>query len=163
VENNNSYKGTAQYNRLDTGRFFIYGRAVGSHDGIAGLVYRISLGPGVGYYFVKTNGTTLSSEIGPGYVFEDKEGQSTSYMSLRVAENFEHKFNDHFRIWEYAVFLPKAEDFNNYVANVEVGVESALTKKLSLRVCLDDTYDSEPAAGHVPNDMKLVSALAYKF
>lgn len=44
-----------------------------------------------------------------------------------------------------------------------MGVEADLTKKMSLRVTLQDIYDNEPAAGRKRNDIRLVSGVAYKF
>jgi hypothetical protein len=34
---------------------------------------------------------------------------------------------------------------------------------MSLQVCLDDTYNTEPASGFKRNDVKLVSGISYKF
>ena len=45
----------------------------------------------------------------------------------------------------------------------ELGVESGLTKQVSLRVYLQDTYDNEPAPGREKNDFKLIAGVAYKF
>ena len=49
--------------------------------------------------------------------------------------------------------------------NAEFGIEADLTKKknLSLRVTLDDTYNNQPAPGRLQNDLKLITAIAYKF
>ena len=49
------------------------------------------------------------------------------------------------------------------IINAEAGVDSSLTKKLSLRVFAVDNYLSEPAAGREKNDLRLVTAVAYKF
>jgi putative salt-induced outer membrane protein YdiY len=68
-------------------------------------------------------------------------------------------------LWETAEILPQVDDFNNYIVNFEIGVEADLnsSKKLALRVYLDDTYNNVPAAGRKKNDLKLVAAVAYKF
>ena len=51
----------------------------------------------------------------------------------------------------------------NYVFNAEVGASAPLNKVLSLRIVFQDTYDSQPAAGRVPNDMKIVGGVECKF
>lgn len=163
VKNVEAVHGFAQYNRLFSDRFYAYARVDGLHDGIADVDYRITASPGIGYYFIKEKATTFSGEVGPGGVFERQGGKDNSYVTLRVAEKFEHKINDHVRIWESAEFLPDVSDFDKYVVNAEVGVESGLTKHTNLRVYLQDTYDNQPAAGRKNNDVKLVSALAWKF
>ena len=136
----------------------------GLHDAIADVDYRFSVGPGVGYYFVKATNTFLRGEIGPGYIYEhDGDGSHRSYMSLRIADRFEHKLNEHAKIWEAAEFLPQVDRFGNYIINAEVGVETTMTKKLSLLTYLQDGYHSEPAPGRLKNDIKLVSAIKYTF
>jgi hypothetical protein len=67
------------------------------------------------------------------------------------------------RIWEWVEYLPQVEDFGNYILNAEIGVESSLSKALSLRVYVVDTYNSVPAPGRKKNDVKLVAALGVRF
>ena len=71
--------------------------------------------------------------------------------------------NSFVRLWEKAEILPQLDKYQNYVVNAEIGLESSLTKTLALKTYLDDTYQSEPASGRVRNDVKLVTAVAYKF
>ena len=42
-------------------------------------------------------------------------------------------------------------------------METAITRKISLQLTLDDAYVNRPAAGRTDNDVKLVSGIAYKF
>jgi len=51
----------------------------------------------------------------------------------------------------------------NYLLNFEAGIETAITKKWSLRVVFQDQYASEPANGRKQNDMRLLAGTAYKF
>ena len=163
TKNAESLHGFGQYNRLFTERFFGYLRVEGLHDAVADIKYRLQIGPGVGYYFIKTTNTTFRAEIGPGYVYEQDKTEHHSYMSLRIAERFDQKINAHAKIWEFAEYLPQVDRFSNYLINAEVGIETAITKKLSQKTYLQDSYHSEPAAGRLKNDLKLVAALSYKF
>jgi putative salt-induced outer membrane protein YdiY len=162
-KNNETLHGFIQYNRLLSDRLYIYGRVDGLHDGIADIDYRFTFSPGVGYYFIKTDKTRLSGEVGPGFVTEKQGGRSRSYWTLRVAERFEHKFNEKTKIWQSLEWLPAVDDFNDYILNGEVGLDTALTQKLSLRTFLQNSYDNTPAPGRERNDLKLVTGLAYKF
>lgn len=164
VKNAESVHGFGQYNRLFTDRWFGYLRVEGLHDAIADIRYRITVSPGVGYYFIKETNTTLRAEVGPGYIYEkDTDGPHHSYMTLRLAERFEHKINEHARVYESVEVLPQVDRFSNYIINGEVGVETTMTKKLSLLTYVQDTYHSEPADSRLKNDIKLVSAIKYKF
>ena len=155
--------GFAQYNHLFTERFFGLLRVDALHDNIATVDYRITLSPGVGYYFIKNTNTFLRAEAGPGFVFERTGGVTDEYVTLRLAERFETKINDRVKLWQSVEWLPAVEDFSDYVLNAELGIDTSLTKKLSLRTYVQDTYDSTPAAGLKKNDVKLVMAIAYKF
>ena len=163
VKNSESLHGFGQYNRLITDRLFGYARVDALHDAIADVDYRVTLSPGVGYYFIKNDRTTLSGEIGPGVIFEKQGDRTHDYMTLRIAERLEHKLNDRVKLWESVEFLPQVDKFSNYIVNSEVGVDSSLTKKLSLKVFAQDTYHSEPAKGREKNDLKLVTAIGYHF
>lgn len=166
---NNSVKdaetlhGFGQYNHLFTPRWFGYMRADGLHDGIADIKYRVTLSPGAGYYFIKSKATTLAGEVGPGVVFEKLDGENQGYLTPRIAERFAHKMDDHTRIWQSLEFLPQVDNPDNFLANAEIGVEAALTKKLSLRTVMDDCYANIPAPEREHNDLKLISGIAYKF
>ncbi len=61
----NMVHGFTQYNQLFTDRFYGYARAEARHDDVADLPYRVSLGGGAGYYFIKNTNTDLSVEVGP--------------------------------------------------------------------------------------------------
>jgi putative salt-induced outer membrane protein YdiY len=158
-----------QWNHLFTERFFGYLRLEGLHDAVADIHYRFTFSPGAGYYFIKNPKTYLAGEVGPGFVtervhnsFYDRDDDQ-EYMTIRFADRFEHKFSDTVRVWQRAEFLPQIDRWRNYIINAEVGVEAALSKKLSLRSYVLDTYDNEPAEGRKKNDIKWVTALAYKF
>ena len=153
-----------QWNRLFSERLYGYVRGEALHDGIADLRYRFTGTAGAGYYLIKEARTSLAVEVGPGYVYEKLTSGVNSFATIRFAERFEHKLSDTARIWQSAEFLPSLSDFtSDYVINAELGIESALTKKLSLRSVLTDTYDSTPSAGRKSNDLKLTTGLAYKF
>ncbi len=163
VDNVNNYKASSQWNHLFTERFYAYARADAMRDVIADLDYRFNVGPGVGYYLIKATNTTLACETGSGYQDEHLGGEYNSLGTLRAAENLEHKFNDFARLWEKTEILPQMDQFQNYLVNAEIGIEASITKSISLKTCLDDNYQSQPAAEHYRNDVKLVSGISYKF
>ena len=152
-----------QVNHLFTDNFFGYLRVNALHDGISDLQYRLTIGPGVGYYLLKTTNTTLAVEGGSAIVFERLGSEDNTYATLRLAERFEHKFKDRARIWQTVEILPQVNDFNNFIVNAEIGIESSLSKKLSLQTFVVDNYVNQAAAGRQQNDVKLVSGLKYKF
>ena len=159
----NNYKALGQWNHLFTDRFFGYVRTDALRDIIANLNYRLTIGPGAGYYLIKEANTTLAAEAGAGLEVQRLGGTDAQFATLRLAERFEHKFDDRARLWQSVELLPQVDKFNNYVVNFEIGVEAAVSKSFSLKTYLDDTYVNIPAAGRKQNDAKLVAGISYKF
>ncbi|HEX3628702.1 MAG TPA: DUF481 domain-containing protein [Verrucomicrobiae bacterium] len=165
VQNVNSVHGSAQNNYTfidDT--WYGYVREDALHDEMANVDYRITSSIGAGYYFIKNKTTTFSSEAGPSFQTEKLDGSIIhNYPSARLAESLDHKIDDHARIWENIEFLPPLTFPDAFLINAEVGVETPLTKQLSLQTYLQDNYANVPAPGFKPNDLKLVSGLVMKF
>lgn len=158
-------RGFGQYNRLFNERLYGGLRLDGEYDGIAGVDYRFRISPLLGYYVIKTPKTMLALEAGPSVVFEQLESaHSDTYIGARFGERFEHKLSDTTKIWQSLEYIPDVEHWaERYLLIAELGIDTAITKKLSLRAVLQDTYNSEPAAGREENDLRLITGLAYKF
>lgn len=157
--------GFLQYNALFTPLFYGYARVEGFHDDVADIHYRLTIGPGVGYYFIKNKRTDFSVEGGPGYISQSIGSSRQNFVTFRVAEKFHWQLSDRARLWENAEIDPDLQNTESYIITSEIGVAADLTadKNLSLNVFLDDDYESEPAAGRLKNDAKLVAAVDYKF
>ena len=162
-----SFRGFGQYNRLFNDRTYGFVRAEGLYDKIAQLQPRVTISAGLGHYFIKNDRTQLSGEVGPSLIYEHQKRGATAvdrtFMALRVAERLDHKISDKTKIWQSAEFLPQVDDFNNYVLNFEVGLDTELYKNLSLRTYLQSTYDNVPVPGRKKLDTRFVTAVAYKF
>jgi putative salt-induced outer membrane protein YdiY len=165
VKNAEQLDGAAQYNRLATKRLYYGIKQDGLHDGIAGIDYRFTTSPLAGYYLIKSPETSLGVEAGPGYVYQRSEGSATtlSHATLRAGERFEHKINGTTKIWQNAEILPEVNNFGNYYADGEIGINTAITKHASLTSFVDDSYYSVPTIGRLHNDIKLVTGITYKF
>lgn len=161
--NANYLRGFGQYNRLYNDKLFGYLRVDAIHDDIADLNLRLSIGPGVGYYFIKSDVASLQVEAGASYTFEDQGGNSDSYASLRFAERYSRKITETTNFWQSAEFLPQIDDWENFLLLVEIGVESKITDNLSLRAVLQDNYDNQPAPGRKENDLRLITGISHTF
>jgi putative salt-induced outer membrane protein YdiY len=161
--NNELAAGYGQYNHLFSERFYVYGRVDALYDGIADIDYQVNLSPGVGYYFIKKERTTLLGEFGPGYMWEKKGGVADDYATLRFAQKYEQKLGEKARLWESLSYLPQIDDWGNYRLIAEIGIEAPIVKDLSLRLVASDIYNSQPAAGKEENDFMLIGGVSYKF
>jgi len=158
------YKAYGQWNHLFSEELYGGVKVDGLHDRIAGIDYRFTVSPLIGYYLIKNARTYLAVEAGPGFVAEQfKDGDSREYWTARFAERFEHKFSDKAKVWQSAEFLPRVDEWSDYVINAEVGASAAITERVDLRIVLQDTYRSEPPAGRKENDLKVIAGIGYRF
>jgi putative salt-induced outer membrane protein YdiY len=157
-------KAVGQYNRDITDRLYWLVATSILYDKIAGIDYRWTVGPGLGAYLIKNDSTTLGVDVGPTYIREKlADGTEDDIASLRVGERFDHNLSETAKIWQAAEYLADFDDFGAYLFNAEVGVEAVLKAALSLRVVLQDRYDSKPLPGLEKNDLALITSLVYKF
>jgi len=157
-------KGFGQWNHLFTPQVYAGVRVSGEHDDVANLTYRGIVSPLAGYYFIKQTNTFLFGEFGPAFVTEKFFGEDRhDYVSLRFAERGEYKFQGGAKIWEGVEWLPKIQDFQNYLVNAEIGISAPIAKALSISLIIQDTYKSVPAQGKEKNDLKLIAGVTYTF
>ena len=157
-------KGYGQWNHLLSPQAYVGLRITGDHDDVAALTYRTTVSPLVGYYFVKQTNASLAGEIGPSYVREKFFGEDVhNYLALRLAERGEYKFVSGAKIWESVEWLPKIQDFQNYLVVAEAGVSAPISKTFSVSLVVQDNYKSVPAFGKMQNDLKLIAGLSYIF
>lgn len=142
-----------------TDRTFVYLDADFFHDDIASISYRVTAGPGAGYYFLKSDALKLSVEAGPSYLVEKVDGVDGDHLVLRLADRLEWQCSDTAKMWQSAEFLPQVDDVDNYLLHAEVGAEAAMTSRVSLRLVLQDRYNSRPADGKKHNDLTLIAGV----
>ncbi|HPY62663.1 MAG TPA: DUF481 domain-containing protein [Kiritimatiellia bacterium] len=131
------------------------------YDDVALVDYRVTLGPGLGVYLVKSDKHELSLEIGPSYVWEKVDGVTDDFLALRIAERGSCQITDNTKFVQSVECVPNTEDFNDYLITAEAGVETAMSERWSLRVVLQDKYDSTPAADAEHNDISLIAGVAF--
>jgi len=164
TKNNETLRGFSQYNRLFTNeRTYALFNVAALHDAIADVEFRLTVSPGLGHYFYKSEKFELSGELGPGFVYEKLGSRTDNYMSLRVAESAKYQISERARLWQKLELIPQVDNFDNVLVMAEIGIDSDLTEKLGLRLTIQDVYDNEPAAGRKSNDLRVVSSLRYKF
>jgi putative salt-induced outer membrane protein YdiY len=158
----NNAKGFANVKKTLSEKTFAYFDLTLDHDEIADLNYRLTAGPGVGLFLVKTDDNKLSFETGPTFVSEDKADVQDEYLALRIGENGEMRFTNKSKIWESVEYLPQVDDVTRYLLNAELGIEAAVNNRLSLRLVLQDKYDSDPGQDLESNDLSFIAGISLK-
>ena len=130
------------------------------YDDVAAIDYRAMISAGLGAYLVKNEKTSLSVDIGPAYIWEDVAGITDDYVAVRFGQRIDHALSKTANVWQSTEYLPKADDFGDYLLNVEVGAEAAMSSRLNLRLVLQNKHDSKPGIGLEKNDLVLIGGVS---
>lgn len=132
-------------------------------DKFADIDYRFSLNFTYGYYWIDTEETVFSTELGLGLTVEDKGDGNDSYLNGLFDQHFEHQFNDHAKVFQNLSFSPRLGDVSEYRIEFDAGIETQITETVAFKVSIEDRYESQPAEGKESNDLKIIAGLSYKF
>ncbi len=152
----------AGYRRNADKVWFLLANAGYNYDQVADVDYRWILSPGVGARLLNRSAVRLSLEAGPAWISEKVGGVEDEYWSLRAAERLELTLEGGAKIWQTVEYLPAFDDLGDALVNAELGVEAALTQRLSLRLVARNIYDRTPAEGRQKNDLSIIGGLALK-
>lgn len=137
--------------------------ASAAYDDIALLDYRFILGPAAGLHLIATDPFTLDVEVGPSYVWEKLDDVTDDYLAVRFAERAAWTISETSKLVQDLEYLPKADDFDQYLLNAGVSLETKVAANLVLSLSLEDKYNSTPAEGLEENDLSLVASLGLSF
>ncbi|WP_343222173.1 DUF481 domain-containing protein [Novosphingobium profundi] len=141
--------------------YFVYGRTQYERDPISGYDNRYSLSGGLGRRLISNKAMTLSVEAGPAlrqidYVDDPSETQWSILTSL----DFGWKLNDTVKITQTASAYVGSD--NNTFTTL-TGIESAMTKRLKLRLSYNFEHETSPASGTLKTDTTSTFSLVYGF
>ncbi len=142
--------------------FFLYGGGTLEHDDVAKVDYRAMLGLGLGTFLVHRDNLRISIEGGTGYLFEEVDGRSSDYPTLRLAERAELRISPTSKLWQMAEYIPQSDEIDNYLLNTEAGVEAAVNSRMNLGLVVKYRYDSTPPAGVEKGDFSLTAQVSLR-
>ncbi len=163
-KNMDNGKVDAQYNRFLTKRLFGHFHSSYETDDIAELDHRvvIGLGPGIGVQLIDTEEDQLAVEFGFSYFDEKQSNTSDNGVIMRIAQRFEHRFNGHACFAQSLEYLPMTDDFGEHLLNAEAFIESGFTARLSVRLGVENKYNSTPAGEIEKNDLTFKGGIVFR-
>ena len=153
----------AKYKWLFLGNAYLYGQFDLSRDDIAVIEYRLLVGPGLGFYLVKNDQNKLALEGGCSYLREKKSGIEDDKITLRLAQRYDLKLSETAKAWESIEYLPSFEDFADYLLNTEIGIETSISSAFSLKLTVQNKFNSRPAVEKKNSDLTAIASVNYKF
>lgn len=153
----------ATYKHSVAERNFFGARFDARRDKFADIDYRFSLNLTYGYYWIDTEETVFSTELGLGLTVEDKGEGTDSYLNGLFDQHYEHQLNEHAKVFQNLVFSPRLGDVSDYRIEFDAGIETKVTETVAFKVSLENRYESQPAEGKRSNDLKIIAGLSYTF
>lgn len=163
VASTDRFKLFAQQNRRLDERWHVGAAASWQRDDVAGLDRRIDLGVLAGLRVIDGERASLIVEAGPGYAWEDQGRMSRGFATLRLSERYEYQFTELTKLWQSLTWTPQVDDFSDYLIDFELGLDTRITDRWSLRTFVRHRIDSTPAAGRGRSDTSLIVGAAYDF
>ncbi len=157
----NSFRLFGTYNRNLSEKIYLGSSVNIFTNQVSGIDYRIDLGPTIGYYFLRDSNRLLSAEIGLGYAFESKDGETDNFLTYRAAQHFDYKFSDRVTLRQAAILTPKATDPASYIFNLDAALDIRLHGRWNLRAGISHRIDLDPAIGSGKDDTLLTLGLSY--
>jgi putative salt-induced outer membrane protein YdiY len=156
--------GRLKYQYDFTPRFYGYGAIEGEHDVIAGLDLRLAPTVGVGYKWFDEPAFGFNTEAGIGYLYRQyaHDGE-TGNPAARVAYHLKSKLNDKVSLYHDLEYLPGLDRLDDYFLDADLGIRTDITGKVYTEFKVDYRYDSKPAPGHGPNDLRFILGVGVAF
>lgn len=162
------WDGGLRYERLLSAKWSAYiGESVES-DKFAGYMQKYNSDIGAKYQISKTEKFETLAELGYRYVHQNNlGGTQTHYNSIRSYLEALYKINvtNSAKVW--VEYLPNLDNSDDYQANAEASLSSAINTTFSLKVAYLVKYDNVPAGAALSagkyTDTTLTTALVAKF
>jgi putative salt-induced outer membrane protein len=148
---------------LVSSRLFAYGFVDLEHNTPQDLKLRLVPGGGLGYHAIRSERTQLDVFGGAAWNrewFETSPNRSSA--EAHVGQSLSYQLGARTSIAEQLVIFPNLSDLGEYRLNFDMGVTTALTKRIGWQVTVSDRYLSNPSPEFERNDLIVTTGLTFK-
>lgn len=131
-------------------------------DEFQGYNYLLSFDGGPGAVF-KSESNELRVELGPGFIYEDRDDESKGYPSSRGFMKYTYKYNERISGSSYLEHIRDLSDLNNFKTNWNTYGLIKLTDILSLKTGREFRYVHMPPEGIRKHDWTTYMTLVMDF
>jgi len=152
----------ASWKRVGSGGYYTGARLDMRQDSLADLDYRLGATFLQGYNLYKSKKGWVTPEIGVGFTLQELGDSETERLNAYVGLHAEYWLHAKTRFYmSSTLFVPFKESSAAYFWG-ELGIETLLTERMSLKLYLQDSYENSPAAGKEHNDLRIIAGLSFK-
>jgi len=144
-------------------RYFLEGRY--EYDDFQDWQNRLTLSNGIGYAFLENERTTLIGRAGVGVRREWGGDDNRWIPEALVGADLSHKLTERQQLTATLDFYSSLLELSDYRARLQVGWEILVDPetKMSLKIGIEDRYDSEPGGDKKRNDLDYYALLVWSF
>jgi len=163
---------SGQYDRNLTRSVYAFGKLGFEGDGVVDLDLRTTLGTGLGWKLIDSADTEFSIFGGAGWT-QDRYGSAQSIdgitakrfsrSSLLLGEASSHRLAENTRLRQRLELYPGIDRDRAVLAKFSAGLETAVSRALSVNVSLVADHNSKPPAGRRNTDWSLLAGLSVRF
>lgn len=150
--------------KLGDSPWSIFAQGAYEYDEFQAWDHRLSGFAGVGYAFIRNDRTLLRGRLGAGGAYT-WNGSGEFVPEGLIGFDFTHKLTDRQSIYANGDFYPNLEDGGEFRFVFRAGWEVLVdpSANLTLKVGIEDRYDSLAAAGTKKNDIDYFALLSLAF
>jgi putative salt-induced outer membrane protein YdiY len=159
----NAIRGGGRYDYDINSRLFAYGFVDLEHNAPQDLTLRLVPGGGLGYHAIRSERMQFDLFGGAAW---NREWFATSpdrsSAEAQLGQSLSYQLGARTSIVEQLVAFPNLSDPGEYRLNFDVGVTTAITKRIGWQVTVSDRYLSNPSPGFERNDLIVTTGLTFK-
>jgi putative salt-induced outer membrane protein len=146
-------------------RTFLFGQVEYLRDTFKLIDYLVAPTGGIGFKIVDTERTQYAVDVGVGASWEKNPGLDTRTNAvISAGEKLTHQFTPTATFKHAATALWTADDFEDGLYTVSIGLATKITERVQLTIDVLDTYKNLPPTPETKkNDVALVTAIAASF
>jgi putative salt-induced outer membrane protein len=157
-----------RWEKILTKKMFAFVDATYLADKFSGYDYRLSIGPGIGYDFVKSAKHDLKGLFSVLYYYdnyiEGSPDSSDSYVAGKGEINYRWLIRENLKFKEDANFIISFNDTDKYFLNSETGIETKINSNISLGVSYRIAYQNQlPSPDVKHTDTTFLTSLIIDF
>jgi len=151
--------------KLENDRWFVFGEGSAEFDDFQDWDWRLAGAGGGGYHFIRNEKTTLSGRIGAGLSKKIGGDDTAIRPEALVGADLAHQLTERQKITAGATLYPDLSDAGEFrlVSNAAWEILVDPEVNMSLRLGVEDRYDTMPGDGFKKNDFSYFAMLVWEF
>ncbi len=147
------------------GAWRVYATGKGEYDSFQDWDIRVSAFGGVAYEFIKSEKTTLLGRVGAGASKEFGSSKQRIEPELNLGMDWARVIDERQKVFATVDLYPSLHKTTDYRLNVQAGYEVTVDPEnnFSLKLGLEDRYNSNPGGDRKKNDLLYFASLVTGF